>query len=59
MTASPAPRTALQLVPEPDDAEWLTAQASAIGDPAAAESESWEATAVSISGRPNTSSSEQ
>jgi len=46
MTASPAPRTALQLVPEPDDTEWLTAQASAIGDPAAAESESWEATAV-------------
>ena len=46
MTASPAPRTALQLVSEPDDAEWLTAQASAIGDPAAAESESWEATAV-------------
>jgi replicative DNA helicase len=46
MTASPAPRTALQLVPEPDDTEWLTADASAIGDPAAAESESWEATAV-------------
>ena len=46
MTASPAPRTPLQLVPEPDDTEWLTAQASAIGDPAAAESESWEATAV-------------
>ena len=46
MTASPAPRTALQLVPEPDDTEWLTAEASAIGDPAAAESESWEATAV-------------
>lgn len=46
MTASPAPRTPLQLVPEPDDTEWLTAEASAIGDPAAAESESWEATAV-------------
>jgi replicative DNA helicase len=46
MTASPAPRTALQLVPEPDDTEWLTAEASAFGDPAAAESESWEATAV-------------
>ena len=46
MTASPAPRTALQLVAEPDDTEWLTADASAIGDPAAAESESWEATAV-------------
>ena len=46
MTASPAPRTPLQLVPEPHDTEWLTAEASAIGDPAAAESESWEATAV-------------
>jgi hypothetical protein len=47
MTASPAPRTPpLQLVPEPDDTEWLTAEASANGDPAAAESEPWEATAV-------------
>jgi len=46
MTAPAAPRMPLQLVPEPDDTEWLTAQASAIGDPAAAESESWEATAV-------------
>ena len=46
MTASPAPRTALQLVPEPDDTEWLTAQASAIGDPAAAESEPLEALTV-------------
>ena len=36
----------MQLVPEPDDTEWLTAEAPAIGDPAAAESESWEATAV-------------
>ena len=26
MTASPAPRTPLQLVPEPDDTEWLTAR---------------------------------
>jgi hypothetical protein len=46
MTAPAAPRMPLQLVPEPDDTEWLTAEASAIGDPAAAESESWEATAV-------------
>ena len=46
MTAPPAPRTALQLVPEPDDTEWLTVQASATGDPAAAESESWQATTV-------------
>jgi len=46
MTAPPAPRTPLQLVPEPDDTEWLTAQASAIGDPAAAESEPLEALTV-------------
>jgi hypothetical protein len=46
MTAPAAPRTPLQLVPEPDDTEWLTAEASATGDPAAAEPESWEATAV-------------